>query len=55
MFIKGTGGFGNKRTSGARPDNYIIKISQDTEKSPEDFRRIAVTLNSMKDYKQTVT
>ena len=39
----GTGGFGNKRTSEDYPDYSIIKIGQDTEKSPGDVRRLAVT------------
>ncbi len=36
-------GTGNKRTSGDRPDYSIIKINQNTEKSPGDLRRLAVT------------
>ena len=39
---KRTGRLGNKRTSGDDPD-YGIKISQNTEKSPGDLRRLAVT------------
>ena len=34
---KGTGGLGNKRTSGDHPNYGIIKISQNTEKSPGDL------------------
>ena len=40
--IKGTGGFGNKRTSGDYPNYYSIEIGQITEKNPGDFRRLAV-------------
>ena len=39
---KGTGGLGNKRTSGDHSNNSIIKICQNTEKSPGDLRRLAV-------------
>ena len=39
---KGTGRLGNKRTSGDHPKN-VIKIDQNTEKSPGDLRRLAVT------------
>ena len=35
--IKGTGGLGNKRTSGDHPNYYIIEISQNTEKSQGDL------------------
>ena len=38
-----TGGLGNKRTSGDHPKNSIIKIGKNTEKSPGDLRRLAVT------------
>ena len=39
----GTGGLGNKKTSGDHPNDSIIKIGQNTEKSPEELRRLAVT------------
>ena len=32
-----------RRTSGDHPNNYIIEIGQNTEKSPGDLRRLAVT------------
>ena len=38
-----TRGLGNKRTNGGYPSNHMVEISQNTEKSPEDFRRLAVT------------
>ena len=41
--IKGTRGFGCRRTSGDHPNYYIIKNRQNTEKSPGDLRRFVVT------------
>ena len=41
--IKGTGGFGNKRTSEDHPNYYIIAIGQNTEKSPGDLWILTVT------------
>ena len=35
---KGTGGFGNKRTSGDHTNYCIIEIGQNTEKGPRDLR-----------------
>ncbi len=49
MIIKGTGGFGGRRTSGDHP-NYIIGNGQETEKSPGDLRRLAVTQTPVKDH-----
>ena len=43
---KGTSGHGNKRTSEDHPNYSIVKIDQNTEKSPGDLRRLAVTQNS---------
>ena len=51
---KGTGGLGNKRTSGYYPNCNSIKISYNTEKSPGDLSRFAVTQNSLKDYPLTL-
>ena len=48
--IKETGGLGNKRTSGYHPNYNIIEIGQNTEKSPEDLKRVAVTETSVKDH-----
>ena len=45
--IKGTGGLGIKRTSGDHP-NYITENGQNTEKSPGDLRRLAVTQTPVK-------
>ena len=43
---KGTGRLGNKRTSWDQPNYSIIKIGQNTEKSPEDLKRLSVTQTS---------
>ena len=42
--IKGTWRLENERTTGDYPDRSIIKISQNTEKSPGDLMWLAVTL-----------
>ena len=44
--IKGTGGLRGRRTSGDHPNYNIIENGQNTEKSPEDLRRLAVDSNS---------
>ena len=41
--IKGTGGLGNKRTSGDHPNYNSIEIGQNTEKCPGYLRRLVVT------------
>ena len=41
--IDGNGGIGGRRTSGDHPNYSIIENSQNTEKSPGDLRRLAVT------------
>ena len=40
---KGTGRIGNKNTSGDHANDSTVKIGQNTEKSPGDVRRLAVT------------
>ena len=40
---KGTGGFGSWRPSGDHPNNSIIENGQNTDNSPGDLRRLAVT------------
>ena len=40
---KGTGGLGKKRTSGDHPNHSLIENGQNTEKSPGDLGRLAVT------------
>ena len=52
--IKRTGGLGNKRMSGDHPNYNIIENGQNTEKSPGDFRRLAVTQTPMKDRQLTL-
>ena len=47
MIGKGTGRLGNKRSTGNHPD-YSIKNSQNTEKSPGDLRKFAITQNALK-------
>ena len=54
MIIKGTGGLGNKRTVGDHPNYSLIEIDQNTEKSPGDLRRLAVTQTSTNDYQLTL-
>ena len=41
--VKGTGGLGSWWTSGDHPNYSIIENGQNTEKSPGDLRRLAVT------------
>ena len=52
--IKGTGGLGNKRTSGDHPNDSIIENGQNTEKSPVDLRKLAVTQTPVKDHQLTL-
>ena len=47
--LKGTGGLKNNRTSGDHPNYYIIEYGQNTEMSPGDLRRLAVTQTPVKD------
>ena len=46
----GTGGLGNKKTSGDHPNYGIVEINQNTEKSPGDLKRLVVTLTSVKNH-----
>ena len=50
----GTGGLGNKRTSGEHPNYSNVEISQKIEKSPGDLKRFAVTPTSVKDHQRTL-
>ena len=52
--IKGTGGLGNKRSSGNYPNYYIIEIDQNTEKSPGYLRTLVVTQTPVKDHQLTL-
>ncbi len=47
MTIKGTG---NWRTSGDHPNYSTVENNQNTEKSPGDLRRLAVTQTPVKDH-----
>ena len=47
---KGSGGLENKWTSGDYQNYYIIEISQNTDKSPGDLRRLALTQTRLKDH-----
>ena len=51
---KGTGDPGNKKTSGDHPNYHIIENGQNTEKSPGDLWRLAVTQTSVKDHQLTL-
>ena len=51
--IKGTGGLGSWRLSRDHPNDSIIENGQNTEKSPGDLRRLAVTQTPMKNYQLT--
>ena len=48
--IKGTIGLEGWRTSGDHPNYSIADNGQNTEKSPGDLRRLAVTQTPVKDY-----
>ena len=52
--IRGTSGLGNKRKIGDHPNYCIIDIGQNTEKSPGDLMRIAVTQSPIKDNQLTL-
>ena len=49
-----TGGLGNKKKSGDHPNYSFVEISKNTEKSPGDLRRIAVTQTSVKNHPLTL-
>ena len=49
-----TGGLGNKRTSGDHPNYCIVKIGQNTEKSPGDLGRVAVAQTPVEDHQLTL-
>ena len=50
----GIGGLGNKRTRRNHPNYDIIKIHQNTEKSPGDLKRLAITQTPVKNHQQTL-
>ena len=51
---EGTGGLGKKRTSEDHPNYCIVEIDQNTEKSPVDLKRVAVTQTPVKDHQLTL-
>ena len=55
MISQKMGRTGNKMTSRDPPDYSIFKISNDTEKSPGDLRRLAVTQTLVKKYHLTMS
>ena len=52
--VKGSGGLGNKRTSGHHLNYCVIEIGTNTEKSPGDLRRFAVIQTPVKDKQLTL-
>ena len=48
--VKGTRRLRNQRTIRDLPDYSIIKISQNTEKSPGDLKRLAVSQTPVTDH-----
>ena len=51
---KGTGGFGNKRTSGDHSDDSNFRIGQNNKNSFADLKRLAVTQSLVKNHLQTL-
>ena len=47
---KGLDGVVNRRTNGDHPNYSIVKIGQNTEKSPGDLQRFGVSLAPLKDH-----
>ena len=54
IVIKGIGGLGNERMSRDHPICYITEIGWNTEKSPGNSRRHAVTKTPVKDHQITL-
>ena len=48
--IKGTGGLGGWRTNGDHSKYNIVENRQNTEMSPGDLKRLAVTQPPVKDH-----
>ena len=48
------GRLGNKRMSGDHPNYSTFKISQNTERSPGDMRRLAVTQTPVENHQLTL-
>ena len=47
---KRAGRVGNRKMSGDHPNYSIVKIGLNTQKTPGDLRRLAVTQTAVKDY-----
>ena len=52
--IKGPGGHGSWRTGRDYPNDSTAKNGQNTETSPGDLRRLAVTQTPVKNYQPTL-
>ena len=52
--VKKNGGLGTKKTSGNNPNYSIAEIGQNTEKSPGNLRKLAVTQTPVKDHQLTL-
>ena len=52
--VKGAGRVANRRINRDHPNYSIVKIGQNTEKSPGDLRRLDVTQTPMKDHQLTL-
>ena len=52
--VSRTGGLGNNGTGGDCPNNSIVEIGQNTEKSPGDLRRLTVTQTLVENYHLTL-
>ena len=50
----GIGGHGNKRTIGDHPNYNIVETGQNTEKSPGDLWRLAVTKTPVENHQLTL-
>ena len=51
---KGTRGLGSWRTCGYHTNNSIVENKQNTEKSPGDLRRLALTQSPVKEHQLTM-
>ena len=54
MITKGPGGLGNWRTGGDYPNDSIAEDGQNTETSPGDLRRLAVSQTPVKNPQLTL-
>ena len=54
MLVKILGRVENRRTNRDHSNYSIVEVNKNTEKSPEDLRRLAVIQTSVKDHQQTL-